>query len=121
MDNATQWSVDRLAASNLLAALKLDASDDLIDIVARHFAEHRRSIASWTADRIRDAIFREMEESSMSLFAHRSEDWANGFGHAEQIIMTAQPKDLLNLDPAPARSKGQILRAMVRQARQAGH
>ncbi len=118
MDNATHWSVDRLAASNLLTQLKLDASDELIDLVTRHFAEHRRSLVSWAAERTQSAIFEAMESASISLLADRDEAWARGFHHAEEMIFALDPGALLELDSGPPRSKGQFLRSMVRQARQ---
>jgi len=117
MDRATHWSVDRLAASNLLAQLKIDPSEDLIDLVARHFAEHRRNLVSWAAERTQSAIIEEMESAATSLFTHHDEQWIRGFSRAEEIICTLQPKALLDLDPHPPRSQGQILRSMVRQAR----
>ncbi len=117
MDHATHWGVDRLAASNLLAQLKLDASDELIDLVTRHFADHRRSLVSWAAERTQSAIVEAMETASIPLFAHREEAWVRGFHQAEEIIFTLEPKALLELDPGPPRSKGQFLRAIVRQAR----
>lgn len=118
MDHATHWSVDRLAASNLLAQLKLDASDDLIDLVTRHFADHRRNLVSWAAERTQSAIFEAMETASPSFFAQHEEAWAGGFRQAEEIVRTLEPETLLKLDPGPPRSKGQFLRSMVRQARQ---
>ncbi len=64
MDHATHWSVDELAAGNLLAQLKIDASDDLIDIVTRHFSEHRRNLVGWAAERMQSAIIEEMESAA---------------------------------------------------------
>jgi predicted amidophosphoribosyltransferase len=117
MDHTTHWSVDKLAASNLLAQLKIDAPDDLIDLVTRHFSEHRRNLVSWAAERMQSAIIEEMESSAPSLFTHHDEQWIRGFSQAEEIIYTLDPKALLDLDPDVPRSQGQILRSMVRQAR----
>ncbi len=117
MENATQWSVDQLAASNLAAQLKLDASDDLIETISRHFAEHRRSLVGWAAEQTRFAIIQAVEAASTTFFAQRSEEWIRGFCQAEETIFTLQPRELLDFDPVPPRSKGQILRSMVREAR----
>ena len=117
MDHATHWSVDRLAASNLLAQLKMDASNDLIDLITSHFAEHRRNLVDWAAKRAQSAIVEEMEAAATSLFAHHDEQWIRGFSQAEQILYTLNPKALLDLDPGAPLSQGQILRSMVRQAR----
>jgi hypothetical protein len=118
MDNATHWSVDRLAATNLLAQLKLDASEDLVDLVTRHFAEHRRNLVGWAAERTQSAIIEQMETAATSLFAHHDEDWIRGFSQAEELVFTIEPKALLELEPSPPRSQGQILRSMIRMARQ---
>jgi len=118
MDHATHWSVDQLAASNLLAQLKLDASDELTDLITRHFAAHRRSLVSWAAERTQSTIIEAMEAAAPTLFAHRDEAWIRGFNQAEEIIATLQPKALLDLDPGVPRSKGQYLRSMIRQSRQ---
>lgn len=118
MDNATHWSVDRLAASNLLAQLKLEATDDLVDLVTRHFAEHRRNLVSWAAERTQSVIIERMEAAATSLFTHHDEDWIRGFSQAEEVVFTIDPKAMLDLAPSPPRSQGQILRSMVRSARQ---
>ncbi len=117
METATHWSVDRLAASNLLAQLQMDATEELIDQVARHFAEHRRSLVDWVAERTHSAIYEAMEAAAADLFADHSEEWVRGFNQAEQIIITTHPRNLLDMDPGRPRSKGQILRSMIRQAR----
>jgi hypothetical protein len=118
MDHATHWSVDRLAAGNLLAQLKLDASDDLIDLVTRHFSEHRRNMVEWAAERVHDNVVRALEDASTGSFSYRSEDWVRGFQHAEALVLGMPPRELLQLEADNVRSKGQILRTMVRQSRQ---
>ncbi|MBO9576695.1 MAG: hypothetical protein J7494_13245 [Sphingobium sp.] len=118
MDQTTHWGVDRLAAGNLVAQLKLEATEDLIELVTRHFSEHRRNLVGWAAERTQSVIIEKMEAAATSLFAHRDEDWVRGFSQAEEVVFTIEPKALLDLDPSPPRSQGQILRSMVRQARQ---
>jgi len=118
MDQPTHWGIDRLAAGNLVAQLKLEATEDLIDLVTRHFSEHRRNLVGWAAERTQSAIIERMEEAATSLFAHHDENWARGFSQAEEVVFTTEPRALLELDPSPPRSQGQILRSMVRQARQ---
>lgn len=117
MDHATHWSIDRLAASNLLAQLKIEASDDLVDLVTRHFSEHRRNLVSWAAERTQSAIIEAMESAAASHFVHHDEQWTRGFSQAEEIIYTLEPKSLLDLEPDAPRSPGQILRSMIRQTR----
>jgi hypothetical protein len=117
MVTARYWSADRLAAANLLTQLKLDAPDDVIDTVARHFSDHRRSMVQWAGERTQSAIVEAMEAASTGYFAERSEDWVRGFCQAEEIIFTLNPKELAELEPAAPRTQGQILRSMVREAR----
>jgi hypothetical protein len=117
MDHSTHWSVDSLAASNLLAQLKLDATDDLVGLVTRHFSEHRRNMVEWAAERVHDNVVRAMEDASTGSFSYRSEDWVRGFQHAEELVVGMTPRELLQLEADQTRSKGQILRTMVRQSR----
>jgi len=117
MASAGYWSADRLAATNLLAQLKLEAPDDVIDTVARHFSDHRRSMMQWAGARTQSAIVEAMEAASTDYFAQRSEEWVRGFCQAEELIFTLNPRELAELEPAPPRSQGQILRSMVREAR----
>ncbi|MBO9575983.1 MAG: hypothetical protein J7494_09625 [Sphingobium sp.] len=117
MTNKRYWSVDELAARKLLAELKLGESDGLVDQIAQHFAEHRVNIAAWAADRIQAELVQMLEGASASSFAHHGEDWARGFNAAEELVVTTSAANLLDIAPARARSKGQILRTLVRQTR----
>jgi hypothetical protein len=118
MAESNFWSMDRLAATNLLASLKLEASAETLDMVAEHFARHRQSSIGWAAERAHSHMTRRLEAASTTYFAERSEEWADGFRFAEQQIATTMPEELLELGPDRMRTKGQVLRALVRQARQ---
>jgi hypothetical protein len=117
MDQTSLWTVDKLAATKLLAALGLDITDEQIDRVARHFAQHRQDLTSWAAERAQSSIVRTLETASPDMFVRESDQWASGFRFAEQLVMTANPQELLDLGPERPLSKGRILRSMVRQAR----
>ncbi|MEJ1973460.1 MAG: hypothetical protein WDM96_13655 [Lacunisphaera sp.] len=98
--------------------MKLEPTDALIDQIAHHFAEHRRNVAGWAAKRLHAGFIDALEAASTSQFPHRGEEWIRGFWQAEETVCAIQPLDLLELRTGAARSKGQILRNMVRQARQ---
>ena len=117
MATGRYWSVDELAARKLLAALELGETDALVDEVARLFAEHRVNIAGWSAEKVHAGLIRTLEEASPSIFAHHNEDWARGFRGAEELVITTNPLDLLDIEPDQPRSQGQILRSLVRQAK----
>jgi hypothetical protein len=117
MSESTSWSMDRLAAHNLLASLKLDTTEDNLEQAARHFARHRQSAIEWAAERTHSSMVRSLEAGSTSYFDRHSAEWTDGYRFAEQQVSTMMPKDLLDLGPERTRSKGQVLRALVRQAR----
>lgn len=119
MTESELWSVDRIAAGNLLLSLglKLDPSDELL--IAGHFARHRRDAQEWTAERVRERIGGRLETASFELCSHNSEDWAQGFLRAEQAVMTMTPVDLIGTEVGKAPSRGQVLRALVRRAKAA--
>jgi len=119
MTESELWSVDRIAAVNLLLSLglKLDPADELL--IAGHFARHRRDAQEWTAERVRERVVGKLEETSFEFCARNSEEWAQGFLRAEQTVMTMTPADLIGAEVGKAPSRGQVLRALVRRAKAA--
>lgn len=113
------WSVDRIAAGNLLLSLglKLDPADE--QLLAEHFARHRRDAQEWTAERVRERVVGRLEAASFELCSRNSEEWAQGFLRAEQAVMTMTPVDLIGAEVGKAPSRGQVLRALVRRAKAA--
>lgn len=111
------WSVDRVAASNLLAHMGLPSTGEAVDQVASHLAQHRYSAYSWAAERVRESIIQRLASASMNLFHRKSDIWTEGFCNAEQMVMGISPEEALGLEPVRGRTKGQVLRAMVRKAR----
>ncbi|HJT38713.1 MAG TPA: hypothetical protein VJ762_00115 [Sphingobium sp.] len=117
MTDSDSWSVDRLAANNLLAHLGLEATADTLERVERHFAQHRRTAMEWATQRVHATIIDRFEAASQDYFLHHSEEWTEGFRFAEQQVAGMTARDLLQTDPGQPQSKGQILRHLVRHAR----
>lgn len=117
MGDSRSWSIDRLAANNLLASLKLEATSETLDVVAEHFSKHRRNSIEWAAKRVHSSVIRTLESALPPHFDRQGENWAEGARFAEHQVATMIPEDLLELPSDTARTKGQVLRAMVRQAR----
>ena len=117
MDESNAWSVDRIAASNLLTNLQLEASAANLERVERHFAQHRQSAMEWAAKRAQSSIIEQVEAAARRYFPHHSGDWAAGFCCAEQQIATIGAREMLQVETGKAASKGQILRRLVRHAR----
>jgi hypothetical protein len=117
MGDSTSWSMDQLAARNLLASLKVETSAGNVELAAEHFARHRQSSISWAAERVHSSTVRNLEAACGEYLVRQSVDWADGFRFAEQEVATMRPEELLELGPDRTRTKGQVLRALVRQAR----
>lgn len=117
MSDSTAWSMDQLAAHALLTRLNVEATAGNLELAAEHFARHRDNAIGWAAERAHSRIVRELEATGPMYFNDRNEEWAEGFRFAEHRVATMMPEELLELAPAKVRSKGQLLRTMVRQAR----
>ncbi len=119
MTESDIWSVDSIAAGNLLLSLglKLNAEQELV--IAEHFARHRRDAHEWAAERARDRVIERLEAASLEFCSRNDGDWAQGFLRAEQVVMTMTPNELVGGDVGKAPSRGQVLRALVRRARAA--
>jgi len=113
------WSVDSIAAGNLLLSLGLKLCPEQELMIAEHFARHRRDAHEWAAERARDRIVSKLETASLELGPRSSDDWSQGFQRAEQTVLTMTPDDLVGAEVGKARSKGQVLRALVRRAKAA--
>lgn len=111
------WSVDRIAAANLLKNLAIEATEEQMERVAGHFARHRRAANEWTAERVHNAVLEGLERDSVELLHRSSDAWADGFHRAEQLVIAMDPQELLGIGQPPERSRGQFLRAMARGAR----
>tara|TARA_B110001454_G_scaffold217210_1_gene242020 strand:- start:450 stop:809 length:360 start_codon:yes stop_codon:yes gene_type:complete len=117
MNESDIWSVDRIAANNLAIDLGPPVTAEQLEKIAGHFAMHRRGSAKWVADRVHANIVKVMEAEAIPLAQHHDEKWSEGYMRAEQIVMTLATEQLLDIEPHKPKSRGQILRAMVRQAK----
>ncbi len=116
MEDPEPWSVDEVTAAGVLAALGLEPTAPRLGLVASQIARHRLNACEWAAERVHGAIIERLERAYIEQFGHHDMQWTDGFRAAEHEVMTARPAELLDLD-RPGRSKGQMLRALVRQAR----
>jgi len=111
------WSVDILAATDLLTRLGLEANDDRMALVADHLARHRLSACEWAAERMIGNVTQRLEDEAREQLQHRSDAWADGFRSAEQAVVTMSHGEMLGIRAPRGRTKGQMLRTLVRQAR----
>lgn len=114
--DAITWSMDELAAANMLGELGIDPTTENLARAAAHFARHRRYVAGWAAQRVHADMVSRLEQAAMSHDARPQEAWREGFRFAQHQLMTAHPSQSLD-EPDPAPSKGQILRGLLRRAR----
>lgn len=112
------WSVDRIAAINLFRMLKLEPSDQQVMIASEQFAAHRRDTDSWAASRLHTKITNQLEAASVVYFQRQGESWSDGYRAAQYELMRIFPDELIDTGPDKARTKGQVLRSMIRRNRQ---
>lgn len=117
MSESRCWEVDRLAAKRLLDRLKIETTPAIVEEIGVVIAEHRKNSEMWIAGRIQSKLIRELETRSMQDFGRMDDDWRNGFMAAEAVVATLSIDELLDQPSGEARSKGQVLRSMVRDAR----
>lgn len=117
MGDSPVWSVDQLAATNLLAALKLDPCQETLDLVAEHLARHRQSSHTWAAERVHSNMMHRLEIAALACFERRNGDWTDGFRAAEEEVSTMRSDELLQTHMGDVPTKGGVLRSLLRQAR----
>ncbi|OYW23701.1 MULTISPECIES: hypothetical protein [unclassified Sphingomonas] len=118
MERDGSWSVDRIAAINLFRMLELEPTDDQMTIASERFAAHRRDTNSWAADRLHTKITDHLEAASVAYFQRQGDSWSDGYRTAQHELMRLLPDELIDTTPDIARTKGQILRSMIRRNRQ---
>lgn len=118
MEDANVWEVDRIAASELLSLLKQTSEEDWGRVIAKAFSKSRFQNYQWAARRVHDSAIRVLELEAKEEFQRREAVWADGYRHAEECLMSQTPSDLLETVVPPPKSQGQLLRAMLRSARQ---
>ena len=118
MTDTRYWEIDRLAATRLLGRLGIEASPTTLEQAAKAFAEHRVEVQQWTANRVQSRVIGALETQSMQAFGQKDANWADGFIAAEQLVARLSTNELLDKPYGTAQSKGQVLRSLVRGARQ---
>ena len=117
MTTSDTWEVDRLAAAELLARLKEAPEGEWGTIAAEAIASMRLHNYDWAAQRVRQSMLATLEREADRTFRDRDASWSDGFVHAEKCLLATSTSDLLGVTSRPARSKGQVLRALLRSAR----
>ena len=118
MDDSDIWDVDRLAATNLAAALGLQPEPRQLHILARHLAQHRLDACGWSVERVRSNLLDRFASISADSFQNRPDQWSDGFRFAEQATITMTSEELLKLAPRKTITRGQRLRALIRMHRE---
>ena len=118
MTETDVWNVDRVAAAELLASLRETAEADWADVMAQAFSRCRFQSYQWAAKRVHESAIKVLEAAASREFCARDSHWSDGYRYAEQKIYAATPLDLLGADAQPVRTKGQILRSLLRAAKQ---
>ncbi|WP_374126990.1 hypothetical protein [Sphingomonas sp. 28-62-11] len=98
--------------------LNLEPSDDQLTIASEQFAAHRRDTNSWATKRYHTEISHQLEAASLDYFQRKGDDWNDGYRTAQLELMRIFPDELIDTGPEIARTKGQILRSMIRRNRQ---
>lgn len=117
MSDPSVWEVDRIAAAELLTAIKDAREEDIPAIAAAAFSRHRLHSYEWAAQRVHRGAIDALEDASARELVRRDAIWADGFRFAEQCLCGCTPSELLGDIARPLKSKGQILRTLIRSAR----
>lgn len=117
MSESQCWEIDRMAARRLIGRLGVAATPETVEEVAAEFASHRLEVEQWVADRVQSYVIGMLEARSIEEFGRMDERWSDGFRTAEELVARLQSEDLLGQPVSEAKSKGQLLRSMMRTAR----
>ncbi len=117
MSESPIWSVDRLAANALLLALGMEPDNDLLEMVAGHFALHRFNSYEWIAQKVHSSVVGRLEEAVMEDGRSHRGTWMDGYQRAEKEVLTMTLDEMVGIENREGRTTGQVLRAMVRQAK----
>lgn len=117
MGDGSVWEIDRLAAAELLALMRVTPEADWAILAARAFSKSRLQSCEWAARRVHEAVIKTLEAESIETFDRKEPVWTDGFRHAEECLMAKSPSELLEVVVRPSRSKGQVLRSLLRTAK----
>lgn len=111
------WAVDQVAAANMSFALGMTPDSAGAALIAQHFAEHRRTAAALAVRWMRRKIIDQIQRLTDDPGQHRNVDWSMGCLAACGIVERIATAQLDEVTPPAGRSKGQIVRSMIRRAR----
>ena len=115
MDRSDYWEIDRLAASQLVSALKCKPSE--IDGITLAFTKYRKTISEWIVKKTHDDIAGLLEKESMNYFSHHDAQWIEGYLFAQRVVSEFEmAQDELTGSPAKT-TKGDFLRDSIRSVR----
>jgi hypothetical protein len=117
MGDGSVWEIDRLAAAELLALLRVAPEADWANLAAKAFSKSRLQSYEWAARRVHESAIKALEAESIETFERKDPIWTDGFRHAEECLMAQSPSELLEVVVRPPRSKGQVLRSLFRAAK----
>jgi hypothetical protein len=117
MGDGSVWEIDRLAAAELLALLRVTPEADWGKLAAKAFSKSRLQSYEWAARRVHDSVIKTLETESVETFERKEPIWTDGFRHAEECLMSKTPAELLEVVARPSKSKGQVLRSLFRTAK----
>lgn len=117
MEYGSVWEVDRIAAAELLALLKEAPEADWGMLAAKAFCKSRLQSYEWAAQRVHESAIKVLEAQAMETFQRKDPVWTDGFRHAEECLTAKSPSELLEVITRPSRSKGQVLRSLLRSAK----
>lgn len=117
MGDGSVWEIDRLAAAELLALLRVAPEAEWDNLAAKAFSKSRLQSYEWAARRVHESAIKALEAESIETFERKDPVWTDGFRHAEECLMAKSPSELLEVVDRPPKSKGQVLRSLFRSAK----
>jgi hypothetical protein len=117
MSHNGAWLVDLIAAENISRDLCLQLSEDQIALLSSHMAEHRRDAVELTGSRLLSNALESIRELIVGQQNFRSVEWSNGCRSAEEAVVKAMSRTMLEIAPPKAVSRGSILRSRIEHAR----
>ena len=111
------WAVDRIAAANLCRALGVEERDSAIRLIEDQLAEHRSSAFDLVIARVRTKISNQLNWYFIRHGQPRGRDFSAGFMSAQEIVEGEIVVAQREIEPIKLRSKGEMLRSAIRQAR----
>jgi hypothetical protein len=117
MEDGSVWDVDRVAATELLALLRDAPEADWRSLAAKAFCRARLQSYEWAARRVHESAIKVLEAEATETFHRKEPVWTDGFRHAEECLTAKAPSELLEVITRPSRSKGQVLRSIMRSAK----